>query len=42
MELLLKPGLSLPLLNRNTETEFWVKEKKMASLLCQAKGAIAS
>ena len=29
------------LLNRNSETEFGVKEKKIALLLCQAKGAIA-
>ena len=35
-----KPGLCPPLLNGNYETEFWVKEekKKIALLLCQAKG----
>ena len=37
--LLLKLGLCLLLLNRNTETEFWVKEKKIALLPCQAKVA---
>ena len=36
-----KLGLCLLLLNRNMETEFWVKEKKTALLLCQAKGAPA-
>ena len=35
--LLLKLDLSPLVLNRNAETEFWVKEKKIALLLCQAK-----
>ena len=40
-QLVLFPKLSLcpPLPNRNAETEFWVKEEKIALLLCQAKGA---
>ena len=34
--------VSVPLvLIRNNETEFWVKEKKIALLLCQTKGATA-
>ena len=36
--LLLKLSLGLLLLNRNMETEFGVKEKKIALLLGQAKG----
>ena len=27
--------------NTNSKTEFWVKEKEIALLLCQAKGATA-
>ena len=37
-----KLGFRLLVLNRNVETEFWVKEKKIALLLCQAKGAMAA
>lgn len=37
--LLPKPGFCPPLPNRNVETEVWVKGKKTALLLCQAKGA---
>ena len=33
----LKPNTLV--LNRNSETEFWAKEKKVALLLCQAKEA---
>ena len=29
-------------LNKNAETEFWVKEKQIALLLCQAKAATAA
>ena len=41
LEVLLKLGLYSQLLNRNVETEFWVKEEKIALLFCQAKGATA-
>lgn len=30
-----------PVPSRNTETEFWVKKKKIALLLCQVKEATA-
>ena len=36
--LLLKLGLCLPLLNRNTETEFWAKEKKDSFIALAGKG----
>ena len=38
---LLRLGLIPLLQNRNLETEFWMKEKKIALLLCQAKGSTA-
>ena len=34
----LKLVLCSPVLNRNAETEFWVKQKRIVLLLCQAKG----
>ena len=37
--MLLKLGLCPLVPNRNTETEFWVKLKRVDSLPCQAKGA---
>ena len=39
LRLLPKFGLRWPLPNRSVETEFWVKEKKVTLLLCQAKEA---
>ena len=41
MSVLPEFGLCSLVPNRNVETEFWVKEKKIALFLCQAKGAIA-
>lgn len=38
-EVLLKLSLCLPVLSPKAETEFWVSEKRMALLRCQAKGA---
>ena len=38
MMLIPKLGLCTPVLNRISETEFWVKQKRTALLLCQAKG----
>ena len=34
-----KLGLCSSVPNRNAETEFWVKQKRIALLFCQAKGA---
>ena len=39
--LLLKLGLCPTVPNRNVETEFWVKEKKTALLLCHTKESTA-
>ena len=39
--LLLKLSLCPQLPSRKVEIEFWVKEKKIVLLLCQAKGATA-
>ena len=39
--MLLELGLCSLVWNRNTETELWVKEKKIALLLCQAKEVTA-
>ena len=41
MKLLLKLSLCPPSPNRNSDTDFWVKEKQIALLLCQAKGVRA-
>ena len=35
---LLKLGLCPPVLNRNAETEFWVKEEKIAFIALPGKG----
>ena len=39
--LLPKFGFCLLVPNTNTETDFWVKKKRAALLLCQTKGATA-